>query len=216
MNFTISRPTGDINLALPDPSYFIYKFTNTVNDKVYIGSTNNPARRVEEHLTGKGSNALLADLVEYGRSAFTIQLIDMLATSNIDTVYALEDNYIEQFDAITSGYNCRYNREPVPSTLPINLDRFTLRAKFTYASYFSIGMNSLFLEYEKGLAIYKKIVAVSRENVTDITLASKCGYPYIKLKPEMTEAQLMGVEQDRLYDLTLKYADGNLILLSVS
>ena len=63
MNFTISRPTGDINLALPDPSYFIYKFTNTVNDKVYIGSTNNPARRVEEHLTGKGSTALLADLV---------------------------------------------------------------------------------------------------------------------------------------------------------
>ena len=123
--FKIERPSGTIELTLPDPSFYIYKITNTVNNKSYIGSTNSPERRMNEHLTGKGSQPLLAKLVEYGRKDFTFNIIDMLATDNKQAVLDLEDTYIEKYDAITAGYNCRLNRESTADH-EIDLANFTV------------------------------------------------------------------------------------------
>lgn len=112
--FKIERPSGTIDLTLHQPSFYIYKITNRVNEKSYIGSTNSPARRIDEHLTGQGSKSLLAQLVESWRKDFTFDIIDMLATDNKQAVYDLEDAYIEEYDAIATGYNCRLNRKPTP------------------------------------------------------------------------------------------------------
>ena len=204
--FKIERPSGDIQLSLPEPSFYIYKITNLVNSKSYIGSTNNPARRIDEHLTGKGSQALLAELVEYGRKDFTFHIIDMLATDNQQAVLDLEDSYIEKYDAITTGYNCRLNREP-QSDQEVDLANFTVQAKYTYANTFTIGMNSLYLSYQTALSAYKKISVPT----SSITFKNKAGHPYVSLT-------VSGIDRgdyapDAIYTLKLKYENNKLHLI---
>ena len=204
--FKIERPSGSIELTLPQPSFYIYKITNNVNGKKYIGSTNNPARRIEEHLSGKGSQALLAELVEYGRKDFSFNIIDMLATDNKQAVFDLEDSYIEKYDAIASGYNCRLNRVPTADS-DVDLSNFTVEAKYTYANTFTVGMNSLYLSYQTAIAVYKKMSVPT----TCIALKSKAGHPYASLK-------VSGIDRadyipDGIYTLKLKCENDKLHLI---
>jgi hypothetical protein len=204
--FKIERPSGTIELTLPDPSFYIYKITNTVNNKSYIGSTNSPERRMNEHLTGKGSQPLLAELVEYGRKDFTFNIIDMLATDNKQAVFDLEDAYIEKYDAISAGYNCRLNREPTADR-EIDINNFTVQAKYTYANTFTIGMNSLYLSYQTALSVYKKI----NTSISSLTFKNKAGHPYASLKISGRDREDYAGEG--IYTLKLKYENNKLQLI---
>jgi hypothetical protein len=204
--FKIERPSGSIELTLPQPSFYIYKITNNVNGKKYIGSTNNPARRIEEHLSGKGSQPLLTELVEYGRKDFSFNIIDMLATDDKQAVFDLEDSYIEKYDAIASGYNCRLNRVPTADS-DVDLSSFTVRGKYTYANSFTVGMNSRYLSYQTLLSAYKKIGT----NPPCMTFKSKAGHPYVSLT-------VSGIERedcipDGIYTLNLEYKNGKVHLI---
>lgn len=48
---------------------YIYKITNKINGKSYIGKTNNLIRRWNEHKSGKGGTAILSKaFIKYGRN----------------------------------------------------------------------------------------------------------------------------------------------------
>ena len=84
----------------------IYKITNTVNGKSYIGKTIHDAEktRIRDHLAGRG-NLLIARAIEkYGKSAFTYELLhDGIIPEFLD---ALEIEAIAKFDTIVPrGYN---------------------------------------------------------------------------------------------------------------
>ena len=51
----------------------IYKITNTVNGKSYIGRTIHDAEktRIRDHLNGKGNEEVKKDIEKYGKDAFT-------------------------------------------------------------------------------------------------------------------------------------------------
>jgi predicted GIY-YIG superfamily endonuclease len=130
--FSIPRESGDINLTLPTPKTYFYRFLCVPTGKSYIGRTNNPIRRITQHMEGEGSPALLSALVEYGRLNFTIELLDSSnATESI--LDLIEDHYITKFDSLHPvGFNMRMNVAIVPNDIYINLADFTVDAKYVF------------------------------------------------------------------------------------
>ena len=85
---------------------YVYKITNTVNGKSYIGiSIYEPeSNRIRKHLTGHGSRVLANAVKKYGRDAFTYEILE----ENVFTELLpdLEVAYIAKFSTIApKGYN---------------------------------------------------------------------------------------------------------------
>lgn len=84
----------------------VYKITNTVNSKVYIGQTiQTVTKRFKEHLRGKTCLKLKRAMDKYGKNSFCVEELES-ASSKID-LDALEQRYIDFFDSIKTGYNIR-------------------------------------------------------------------------------------------------------------
>lgn len=85
----------------------IYKATNIVNGKIYIGQTiRSLSRRITEH--GKPSSsksALTRAILKYGKDSFTFEVIDSALTKN--DLDSLEMRYISEYGSINKsvGYN---------------------------------------------------------------------------------------------------------------
>lgn len=88
----------------------IYKITNQVNNKVYIGQTiHTLAHRKNRHIEcmRKGVNRHLYNAMrKYGLENFIFEEIDH--TDNIDDLNYLESYYITQYDSVRNGYNMGY------------------------------------------------------------------------------------------------------------
>lgn len=87
---------------------WIYKISNTINNKIYIGQTINP---IEERFNRHINDAIhyikdthLARAIRlYGADKFYIEEIDSANTQ--EELTAKEQYWIQYFDAINSGYN---------------------------------------------------------------------------------------------------------------
>ena len=87
---------------------YVYKITNTVNNKSYIGATiHEPEKgRIKDHLSGsKKGNRLIANAVkEYGKDAFTYEILE--ADVFDEFLPNLEVAYIAHYNTIAPhGYN---------------------------------------------------------------------------------------------------------------
>jgi len=86
----------------------IYKITNTVNGKAYIGQTRYDAEktRISKHLNGRGNEEVKKDIEKYGKDAFTYEI---LHDGIIPEFLAdLEKDEIEKHNTlIPHGYNFR-------------------------------------------------------------------------------------------------------------
>lgn len=85
---------------------YVYKITNTVNGKSYIGiSTHEPEkRRIREHLAGRGNQLLAKAVKKYGRDAFTYEVLE--ANVFDEFLPDLEVAYIANHNTIVpNGYN---------------------------------------------------------------------------------------------------------------
>lgn len=81
----------------------IYKITNKINGKSYIGVTSNPTKRRWEHLTGRGSNLVANAVKKYGEDAFTFTVLE--SYDSAEAAFANEQDYIELYDTKNNGYN---------------------------------------------------------------------------------------------------------------
>ena len=86
---------------------FIYRITNNVNGKAYIGKTaeSNPYIRINHHFRGHSHQcrAIHNAIKKYGRDAFTT---DLLAAVPDHMLCEVEMHCIEQFGTLTpGGYN---------------------------------------------------------------------------------------------------------------
>ena len=96
---------------------YVYKITNTVNNKAYIGiSIHEPEKgRIRDHLTGKG-NRIIANAVEkYGKDAFTYEILE--ANVFDEFLPDLEVAYIANYNTIVpNGYNLTHGGDhAIPS-----------------------------------------------------------------------------------------------------
>ena len=115
MYVAMSRATmkSHVNFCHVDYDLFhgyIYKITNTLTDKIYIGSTKtNIEQRFQEHLTAKDTSALHKDIQELGPENFNIELVEKIEYIDEETLLIAETTYIIAYDSINSGYNTKYS-----------------------------------------------------------------------------------------------------------
>ena len=87
---------------------FIYKITNTINGKFYIGQTiQNVKERFYQHCATKCSQAILNMVIhkaitKYGKSNFTIEVIEEVESANLND---RERYWIRYYDSYNNGYN---------------------------------------------------------------------------------------------------------------
>lgn len=80
----------------------VYKITNIINGKCYIGvTTRNIEQRFEEHC--KADSGIGKAIKKYGRGNFLKEIIDY--AYNHDELMVLEIKYIEKYNSYKSGYN---------------------------------------------------------------------------------------------------------------
>lgn len=88
----------------------IYKITNQINGKVYIGQTiNTLEHRKQQHLKcAKYGNSrhLYNAMRKYGVENFKFEQID--TANSLDDLNYLETYYIVKYDSVRSGYNMSY------------------------------------------------------------------------------------------------------------
>lgn len=89
--------------------YSIYKITNTINNKCYIGQSINPSKRWNEH---KRSNGVLSKaFIKYGLDNFTFQII--YQTNSQHHINEAEVEFINHYNSMVEseggwGYNLEY------------------------------------------------------------------------------------------------------------
>lgn len=87
---------------------FIYKITNKVNGKSYIGQTiQNVKERFYQHCAIKCSQVVLNMAIhkainKYGKSNFTIEVIEEVESTNLND---REKYWIRYYDSYNNGYN---------------------------------------------------------------------------------------------------------------
>lgn len=88
----------------------IYKITNFVNGKSYIGQTwQNLQKRFNDHINKKSHCVKLSNAInKYGKNNFGI--VDIIYCDNQQEMNFLENFYIIQFDTIKNDYNLREGR----------------------------------------------------------------------------------------------------------
>ena len=89
--------------------HYLYKITNTVNGKMYIGVTKDPVRRKNQHFYRKSESRVKLSLVwmaisKYGHENFTFEVI---CIGDKQYIYDLEVKAIKSYGTVRNGYNLR-------------------------------------------------------------------------------------------------------------
>ncbi|GMX64614.1 hypothetical protein Elgi_38830 [Paenibacillus elgii] len=92
----------------------IYKITNLINNKVYIGSSINIKKRKKKHFydlkkNNHSNSHLQNSFNQYGESAFSFDIIEYIHIKNKQLILDKEDYYIALYKSTsrTNGYNLR-------------------------------------------------------------------------------------------------------------
>jgi len=96
---------------------YIYKITNLITNKPYIGITVNIQRRMQQHRAGHDAPQSPIDLSiqKYGWENFTVDIIDQCETR--EEAKQLEQHYIQIYNSYYDGYNATLGGDDV-SNLP--------------------------------------------------------------------------------------------------
>lgn len=91
-----------------EPIYYIYVISNIKNNSLYIGVTNDPERRMKEHMSLHSKKHLVSKVKsavkKYGPENFTMTVI--YCTRSKDHVYEMEKFLISEYNTLTpNGYN---------------------------------------------------------------------------------------------------------------
>lgn len=87
----------------------IYKITNDINDKIYIGQTTRSLEiRKQQHLNSvyKLNTHLYCAMRKYGVEHFKFEII--CTANSIDELNELEEYYIRKYNSVNCGYNMSY------------------------------------------------------------------------------------------------------------
>ena len=84
----------------------IYKITNTVNGKAYIGQSRHDAKktRIRDHLAGRGSRVIKSAIEKYGEDAFTYEFLHDGIIAEFLDMFEIEA-IAEHNTLVPNGYN---------------------------------------------------------------------------------------------------------------
>jgi len=135
---------ADIEIVLTTNCMVIYKITNTINNKVYIGQTIEPInKRWSAHCSKNSTCTFLKNAIQkYGKDTFIIEIID--GANNLTELNYLEQHYIHVYNSLApNGYNLRNGgnnelhseeskikmRKPKSETAKLNMSKCRLGKK---------------------------------------------------------------------------------------
>lgn len=181
----------------------IYKITHIPSEKNYVGQSKNAEERFQQHLSGKGSQKLLFDFVQYGINTFKFEILEVCNSQTIAD--NREDFYIEKYNCILNGYNLCYNRVITPNGDEMDMSNIVLCAKYVFNSdndsVFTIGMLSQSLSYQTAVNV--------KELCNDIKQKNQFNFDYIQLNAidttdsifltNRTYSLKLELKQDRLH-----------------
>ena len=101
---------------------YIYKITNKINGKSYIGQTITPIRvRMYKHYSQSKIATTGVDyaIQKYGRENFTVEQICKCDDNDLDH---LERYYIDYYDTYNNGYNLTIGGQDTSTKLPLDTD----------------------------------------------------------------------------------------------
>ena len=81
----------------------IYKVTNKINGKVYIGQSVDIGKRWRQHMTAKDDIYFHKAIQKYGVENFEWEVIEQCKRKDLDE---REIHWIEYYDSFNKGYNC--------------------------------------------------------------------------------------------------------------
>lgn len=87
-------------------TYYVYKISNNINSKVYIGVSKHPEKRFKQHIQAsnrKTSSKLYRAIRKYGKNNFSLNTIKTFA--NLHSAFEYEKELIILEDSIENGYN---------------------------------------------------------------------------------------------------------------
>lgn len=91
---------------------YVYKITNKLNGKVYVGQTvSNPLKRFDHHYSRalRGDGSWQSDILKFGKENFELDLICEVQDENRlelrKKLISLEGFFIDYYDSIKNGYN---------------------------------------------------------------------------------------------------------------
>lgn len=88
----------------------IYQIRNKLSEKIYIGSTNNFKKRINQHLhclRNKKHHSIKLQNAwnKYGEENFKFEILEECNVEKIKDQYDLEQNYIDKLNCFDKGYN---------------------------------------------------------------------------------------------------------------
>lgn len=189
----------DIEIKMPTPLAYIYRITNTVSGKAYVGQTKNIKQRIENHLQGKGSKPMLKDIVKQSISDFEFEVLEMVYDNrNVDMI---EDSHINSIDCLhPRGYNLRVNATIIANGETVDLNEIPIQAKFCFRDgddlVFSVG------EYTQSRAFQVLANIKATTETTKLKQKRMFKFNYFELR---VESNGDGFYPGDIHDLCLKY-----------
>jgi len=170
----------------------VYSITNNINNKVYIGESNNIERRWQEHKDELNTNShhnykLQNDWNTYGEQNFIFEILEEMQKldksykTNMQLIY-LEGKYIKQYDSISNGYNIEDTIEEILSGRKVIMKE-KMDAKYLRNL---IKNNGIDINYTKGKINGKKLM--------------NCLGIYLELK---NENYMLNFTQSMIYEILL-------------
>ena len=164
---------------------FIYKITNKVNGKSYIGQTiQNVKERFYQHCATKCSQAILNMVIhkaitKYGKSNFTIEVIEEVESANLND---RERYWIRYYDSYNNGYNSTEGGQ----------DRIKL--------FKNLDTESIIREYKSGKSLREigRLFNVDKQTIKDLLVRNN-----INLRTTRTYKFSQKDREDILKDLSL-------------
>ena len=141
----------------------IYKITNKINNKIYIGSSKNIANRWKDHMSelesGDHSNYKLQNAInEFGIQNFTFEVIEVI-TTKYDRKYLLtrEQYYLDKEKSYSDdiGYNINDKTIPIDDSYDIVMDDLLLKTLLSETNKNYLKENLLILNNDKDKILNK-------------------------------------------------------------
>ena len=92
---------------------WIYKITNNINGKIYIGQTKNVKKRFKEHINAETNSAIHNAIKKYGKENFTFEIIE----GPIKNYNEREIYWIEFYNSYRNGYNLTIGGNQPPTIM---------------------------------------------------------------------------------------------------
>lgn len=172
----------------------IYKITNIVNGKIYIGQSNNPKNRFHQHMTkNSSSKSISEDVDKYGIEAFTLEIIE----DNLEDFQKSEAFWIKKYkDEKYELYNKTKGGEEPPTMYGFD-NKFTLYTEEQQKEVIDLLLNTNYNYTQIG-----KITNTSRDFVkrTNDGIRSTIYNKYMDF-PIRKETHFEKVARNIIYDL---------------